>query len=241
MPNPGKSFITGVAYYPGNPTNVSMNTLNIPKATLVIDYTNAVIYIKTSTTDNSAFNELTNVTSGTITSPVIADGLTATGSAANTFAGSTGTFITSTGAGTLSGTTTVAANKNLLCASGTTLFDFSLGSGIFKTTTGVSTFGGSTNNMTNALTFTTAGKGIILKQGSNALCGTFVCNGVTPVTVSNTAIAVTDAIIISLGVVGGTVGALPAIQTITASTGFTVAGTASDTSTYNYAIIKNAA
>lgn len=39
----------------------------------------------------------------TLTSPVIATGLTASGSAANTFASSTGTFITSTGANTFKG------------------------------------------------------------------------------------------------------------------------------------------
>lgn len=92
-----------------------------------------------------------------------------------------------------------------------------------------------------SLTFSTIASGVILKQGANGRVGTFVCNGVTPVTVSNTSIAITDAIIISLNTVGGTVGAVPAIQTITASTGFTVAGTTLDTSTYNYAIIKNAA
>jgi hypothetical protein len=94
---------------------------------------------------------------------------------------------------------------------------------------------------TGTITFTAAAGGITLKQGANGRVGTFVLNGATPVTVSNTSIAVTDAIVISLNTVGGTVGAVPAIQTITASTGFTVAGTASDTSTYNYAIIKNAA
>lgn len=90
-------------------------------------------------------------------------------------------------------------------------------------------------------TYTAASKGPTLKQGANGRCGTFVCNGSTPVTVNNTSIAITDCIIISLNTVGGTVGAVPAVKTITASTGFTVAGTASDTSTYNYAIIKNSA
>lgn len=84
--------------------------------------------------------------------------------------------------------------------------------------------------------------GVVLKQGSNGLCGTFVSNGVTPVTVSNTNVAITDCIIISLNTVGGTVGAsAPDVKTITAGTGFTVAGVSLDTSTYNYAIIKNAA
>lgn len=92
-----------------------------------------------------------------------------------------------------------------------------------------------------ALTFTAAAKGIVLKQGSNGKCGTFTANGVTPVTVSNTSIAITDIIMISLNTVGGTVGVQPHVATITASTGFTVVCTALDTSTYNYAIISNAA
>lgn len=83
--------------------------------------------------------------------------------------------------------------------------------------------------------------GVTLKRGANGRVGTFVANGVTPVVVANTSIAATDAVIISLGVVGGTVGALPTIKTLTPGVGFTVAATAADTSTYNYAIIKNAA
>ncbi len=39
----------------------------------------------------------------TLTAPVIANGLTASGSVANTFAGSSGTFVTSTGLNTISG------------------------------------------------------------------------------------------------------------------------------------------
>ena len=94
---------------------------------------------------------------------------------------------------------------------------------------------------TGALTFSTAAAGTIYKQGANGRVGTFVCNGITGVTVANTSIEVTDAIVISLNTVGGTVGAVPTVKTITAGNGFTVAGTASDTSTYNYAILKNAA
>lgn len=70
--------------------------------------------------------------------------------------------------------------------------------------------------------------------------GTFTANGASSVTVANANVLITDEIGISLNTVGGTVGALPAIQTITAGTGFTVKGTASDTSIYNYAIIRNA-
>jgi hypothetical protein len=67
--------------------------------------------------------------------------------------------------------------------------------------------------------------------------GTFVANGATSVTVAQTAVTAASIILISLNTVGGTVGAIPAVQTLTAGTGFTVAGTASDTSTYNYMVL----
>lgn len=91
------------------------------------------------------------------------------------------------------------------------------------------------------LTFTAATAGVVLKQGANGLCGTFVANGATPVVVSNTNIAITDSIIISLNTIGGTVGVQPHVSAITGATSFAVTCTAVDTSTYNYAIIKNAA
>lgn len=54
----------------------------------------------------------------TLTSPVISTGLTASGSAANTFAGSTGTFVTSTGTNTLSGNTIFKAIATPVAATG---------------------------------------------------------------------------------------------------------------------------
>lgn len=68
--------------------------------------------------------------------------------------------------------------------------------------------------------------------------GTFTANGASAVTVANTAVTANSIIVFTLKTVGGTVGAYPAIQTITAGTGFTVAATASDTSVYNYRIIS---
>lgn len=64
--------------------------------------------------------------------------------------------------------------------------------------------------------------------------GTFVANGVTPVTVVDHGVTVDSFIGFTLKTVGGTVGAIPKVATITPGTGFTVAGSASDTSTYNY-------
>lgn len=124
-------------------------------------------------------------------------------------------------------------------ATGTGAFVFATTPTLVTPVLGVAT--GTSLGLSGSVTFSTASSGIILKQGANGTVGTFVANGTTPVTVSNTSVAVTDAIIVSLNTVGGTVGAVPAVKTITAATGFTIAGTASDTSTYNYTIIKNAA
>lgn len=68
--------------------------------------------------------------------------------------------------------------------------------------------------------------------------GTFVANGATPVTVADAAITANSAILIALKTVGGTVGAQPTVETKTAGTGFTVAATASDTSTYTYIVFN---
>lgn len=76
-----------------------------------------------------------------------------------------------------------------------------------------------------------------LAGGKAYSTGTFTCNGVTPVVVANTAVTANSQVLITLKTVGGTVGATPAVKTITPTTGFTVAGTASDTSVYSYAII----
>lgn len=67
--------------------------------------------------------------------------------------------------------------------------------------------------------------------------GTFTCNGATPVAVTNATVTPDSQILVTLKTVGGTVGATPAVKTITPGTGFTIAGTALDTSVYNYNIV----
>jgi len=71
----------------------------------------------------------------------------------------------------------------------------------------------------------------------SVVSGTFTANGTSAVTVANSLVTANSSIVITLKTVGGTVGAIPSIKTITAGTGFTVSGTASDTSVYNYKII----
>lgn len=69
------------------------------------------------------------------------------------------------------------------------------------------------------------------------LTGTFTANGASSVTVAAPEITDASVVVITLKTVGGTVGAVPAIKTITPGTGFTVAGTASDTSVYNFVVL----
>lgn len=86
---------------------------------------------------------------------------------------------------------------------------------------------------TAAATLTMAG----ISQGFFPHYGTYVNNGATPVTVSDTNVTAGSIISFTLKTVGGTVSAsAPNVKTITPGTGFTVAGLASDTSTYNYEI-----
>jgi hypothetical protein len=78
-----------------------------------------------------------------------------------------------------------------------------------------------------------------LNQGAiGRLVGTFTANGASDVTVAAPEVNATSVIVFTLKTVGGTVGAYPAIQTITPGTGFDVAATAGDTSVYNYAILS---
>lgn len=76
-----------------------------------------------------------------------------------------------------------------------------------------------------------------LVAGTNKKAGTVTANGATPVTVANTAFLAGSVVLFSLKTVGGTVGAIPHLATTTPGIGFTVVGTASDTSVYNYVII----
>lgn len=88
------------------------------------------------------------------------------------------------------------------------------------------------------LTGLALGAGTAALTGVQFSTGTFVCNGVTPVNVVNAAVTANSVVIATLKTVGGTVGAVPAVKTITPGTGFTIAGTASDTSTYNVLILN---
>lgn len=67
--------------------------------------------------------------------------------------------------------------------------------------------------------------------------GEVTLNGATPVSVTNSSVQANSVILFGLKTVGGTVGAIPSVKTKTAGTGFTVAGTALDTSVYTYVVL----
>lgn len=66
--------------------------------------------------------------------------------------------------------------------------------------------------------------------------GNFTLNGTASVAVVAPQVTANSDINITLKTVGGTVGAVPAISTITPGVGFSVVGTSGDTSVYNYSI-----
>lgn len=70
-----------------------------------------------------------------------------------------------------------------------------------------------------------------------AWTGSFTLTAATPLDVANTHVTATSMILFGLKTPGGTVGAIPAVQTKTAGVGFNVVGTASDTSDYYYIIL----
>lgn len=97
-----------------------------------------------------------------------------------------------------------------------------------------------TTSISNSGNFTesSVGSGFVQKQSSTAgRAGTFTLNGATAVTVSNTTVQQSDFIGLSLNTTSGTVGVQPHVVTISAANYFTVIGTASDTSVYNFSLI----
>lgn len=91
------------------------------------------------------------------------------------------------------------------------------------------------NRITENPVNTTTGQRSPLLSDVQKCRGTVTLNGATPVTEANTFITANTVLIFTLKTVGGTVSpSAPNVQTITPGTGFTVSGTASDTSVYNY-------
>ena len=150
--NYGAAVETEIAITSAGTTGGFTATLAVP--TLAADRT---ITFPAVTCTLASITGTETLTNKTLTSPVIGTGLTASGSAANTFGGSTGTFVTSTGANTLSGDVTVANGKTFAMT----------GTGTFGTGTGAVSLNG---DVTIA-----AGKSLTLATGA----GIATFNGAT--------------------------------------------------------------
>nr|WP_246143678.1 hypothetical protein [Actinacidiphila oryziradicis] len=90
-----------------------------------------------------------------------------------------------------------------------------------------------------------AGKGLKVKEGSNAKMGTLTLNGATAVTVTTTTTAATTAttasrIFLTVQAPGGTPSGVAYVAGRTAGTSFTVKGAAGDTSTVAWLIVEPA-
>ena len=83
------------------------------------------------------------------------------------------------------------------------------------------------------------GFGPTVLTGSNAKSGTVTLSGGAG-TVTNTSVTAASMIFFGLQTASGTIAATPWAATITAGTGFTVAGTATDNSTWYYFIVESA-
>ena len=232
--------LDGTAYFTANSAGLTVN--GTPVSTAEIAYLDGVTagtvtaskaVVVDSNKDIASFR---NVTCATINAG--ASGVTGTVNVFPTTASKGKTAITSQdNAGNTTTSIVVsaqaAARTYSIPDAGNTTASFVMSEGA-QAINGEKTFSGN-------LTMSAVGKTLVLKQGAGSKTGTVTLNGATPVSVSNTTITVNSIVIFTLATVGGTVGAYPSIQTITASSGFTVAGTASDTSVYNYIILESAA
>jgi hypothetical protein len=90
----------------------------------------------------------------------------------------------------------------------------------------------------DSITGNAAGPVLLVVQTPAARKGTFICTAGGTITITNANEATTSDVVISLKTVGGTISTAPAMNGITAGTGFTVLCGAADTSTYNYNILN---
>ena len=85
-----------------------------------------------------------------------------------------------------------------------------------------------------------AGKGLRVKEGTNAKMGTLTLNGATAVTVATTAVTASSRIFLTVQAPGGTPAGVAYVAGRTAGTSFTVKGVAGDTSTVAWLIVEPA-
>ncbi len=206
-----------------------------------------------------------NIITGATLAPAANQNITATsGTGAFDFSAASGVFKTSTGINTIGGATVFAANKGVTVTGGTSAFDFSGGTGIFKTSTGAVTLGGAVTATSSVLSTSASGgigyatgaggavtqitsrtTGVTLSKITGAITLVSAAGSATPATftVTNTAVAATDTIIVNQK--SGTDLYEIFVTAVGAGsfniTSFTTGGTTTEQPVFNFAVIKGVA
>lgn len=132
-------------------------------------------------------------------------------------------------AGSVPGNSSVGGNLSVTGTSALT--------GAVTASAGITSTGDITANAGNFVV-NTAGKGLKVKEGSNATMGTLTLTGVTPVVVSTTAVTASSRIFMTTqSANGGTIG-LYGISARSAGTSFSVTGVALDTSIVAWMLVE---
>lgn len=201
--------------------------------------TGAIAALGSAGGTNAVITALTTVGAGTITAAGIVGKITNRGGT-QTVAFSDTTAIASAIIAALPASQQVVGESFKYVYENNTAWPVTIGGGTGVTVSGITVLPANswveylvTITVTGTPTITMVG----YESGYFPHIGTFVANGATPVTVANANVTAGSNITITLKTVGGTVSpSVPYIATITPGTGYTVTGTASDTSTYNYEI-----
>jgi hypothetical protein len=159
--NYGAAVETEIAITSAGTTGGFTATLAVP--TLAADRTITFPAVTCTLASVTGAETLTNKT---LTSPVIGTGLTASGSASNNFGDSTGAFVTSSGANTLSGDVTISGSKTLTTGTGAATLK---GSATFDTTKTL-TFGSASAGTSTPITMysLTGSKGALILAVADA-------------------------------------------------------------------------
>lgn len=141
--------------------DATAQTVTVTAAAQTVGASTLTIPDQAGVSSNFVFNTLAQeLTNKTVTGQIVKGGLTATGSTANDFSASTGTFLTSSGANTLSGAVTVAdaTTPSITTASG-------------KTNTGFLLINGKTSGSTKIITADATAQAVVISTAAQTVGG----------------------------------------------------------------------
>lgn len=216
---------------------LGQNPTGVPAASEFQTTTAAIAALAAAGSTTNVITPLTTVGAGTITAPGIVGKITNRGGTQiAAFSDTTATAAAIIAA--LPAGSQVIGDAFSYTYMNNTVFPATIGGGTGVTVSGITVT--PANSWVRYLVTYTAANTITMvgyEQGFYSHTGTFINNGASTVTTTDTNVTAGSNIGITLKTVGGTVGAIPHLLTTTPGTGFATVGTASDTSTYNYVIL----